>query len=84
MNSTELTVCFCFVFFLEQSISMSSTVDGCIQFTRHAGDVLFNFNRLRSRNILTDVTVWVGGREFHAHKTVLMACRSVINHETVA
>ncbi|XP_060783881.1 BCL6A transcription repressor b isoform X2 [Neoarius graeffei] len=57
-----------------QSISMSSTVDGCIQFTRHAGDVLFNFNRLRSRNILTDVTVWVGGREFHAHKTVLMAC----------
>ncbi|XP_027009468.1 BCL6A transcription repressor b isoform X1 [Tachysurus fulvidraco] len=53
---------------------MSSTLDGCIQFTRHAGDVLFNFNRLRSRNILTDVTVRVGGREFHAHKTVLMAC----------
>ncbi|KAF7705990.1 BCL6A transcription repressor b [Silurus meridionalis] len=53
---------------------MSHAADGCIQFTRHAGDVLFNFNRLRSRNILTDVTVQVGGREFHAHKTVLMAC----------
>ncbi|XP_062849848.1 BCL6A transcription repressor b [Trichomycterus rosablanca] len=53
---------------------MSSAVDDCIQFTRHAGDVLFNFNRLRSRNILTDVTVLVGGREFHAHKAVLMAC----------
>ncbi|XP_053484558.1 BCL6A transcription repressor b [Ictalurus furcatus] len=53
---------------------MSSTADGCVQFIRHAGDVLFNFNRLRSRNILTDVTVRVGGREFHAHKTVLMAC----------
>ncbi|MCI4377789.1 hypothetical protein PGIGA_G00207550, partial [Pangasianodon gigas] len=57
-----------------QSVSMSSAAEGCIQFTRHAGDVLFNFNRLRSRNILTDVTVRVGGREFHAHKTVLMAC----------
>ncbi|KAM9500417.1 BCL6A transcription repressor b isoform 2-T3 [Clarias gariepinus] len=53
---------------------MSSVAEGCIQFTRHAGDVLFNFNRLRSRNILTDVIVRVGGREFHAHKTVLMAC----------
>lgn len=57
---------------------MSTALDGCIQFTRHAGDVLFNFNRLRSLNILTDVTVRVGGREFHAHKTVLMACRSVL------
>ncbi|KAL7879455.1 hypothetical protein SRHO_G00017090 [Serrasalmus rhombeus] len=53
---------------------MSSAADGCIQFTRHAGDVLFNFNRLRSRNILVDVTIRVGGQEFHAHKTVLMAC----------
>lgn len=53
---------------------MSSAADGCIQFTRHAGDVLFNFNRLRSRNILTDVTIVVGGQQFHAHKTVLMAC----------
>ncbi|TSL47706.1 B-cell CLL/lymphoma 6 member B protein [Bagarius yarrelli] len=53
---------------------MGSALDDCIQFTRHAGDVLFNFNRLRSRNILTDVTVRVGGRDFHAHKTVLMAC----------
>ncbi|XP_066537579.1 BCL6A transcription repressor b [Hoplias malabaricus] len=53
---------------------MSSAADGCIQFTRHAGDVLFNFNRLRSRNILTDVIILVGGQEFHAHKTVLMAC----------
>ncbi|KAK3546744.1 hypothetical protein QTP70_033606, partial [Hemibagrus guttatus] len=57
-----------------QGVSMSSALDGCIQFTRHAGDVLFNFNRLRSRNILTDVIVRVGGREFHAHKTILMAC----------
>ncbi|XP_072544524.1 BCL6A transcription repressor b isoform X2 [Salminus brasiliensis] len=53
---------------------MSNAADGCIQFTRHAGDVLFNFNRLRSRNILTDVTIVVGGQQFHAHKTVLMAC----------
>uniref|UniRef100_A0A3B1IM34 BCL6A transcription repressor b n=1 Tax=Astyanax mexicanus TaxID=7994 RepID=A0A3B1IM34_ASTMX len=53
---------------------MNSAADGCIQFTRHAGDVLFNFNRLRSRNILTDVTIVVGGQQFHAHKTVLMAC----------
>uniref|UniRef100_A0A673G9Y6 Uncharacterized protein n=2 Tax=Cyprinidae TaxID=7953 RepID=A0A673G9Y6_9TELE len=41
---------------------MSSAADGCIKFTRHAGDVLFNFNRLRSRNILTDVTIVVGGQ----------------------
>uniref|UniRef100_A0A8C1L8S8 BCL6A transcription repressor b n=1 Tax=Cyprinus carpio TaxID=7962 RepID=A0A8C1L8S8_CYPCA len=53
---------------------MSSAADGCIKFTRHAGDVLFNFNRLRSRNILTDVTIVVGGQQFRAHKTVLMAC----------
>ncbi|KAK7158825.1 hypothetical protein R3I94_005231 [Phoxinus phoxinus] len=53
---------------------MSSAADGCVKFTRHAGDVLFNFNRLRSRNILTDVTVVVGGQQFQAHKTVLMAC----------
>ncbi|XP_051556499.1 B-cell CLL/lymphoma 6 member B protein-like [Myxocyprinus asiaticus] len=53
---------------------MSSAADGCIKFTRHAGDVLFNFNRLRSRNILTDVTILVGGQQFPAHKTVLMAC----------
>ncbi|XP_026854184.2 BCL6A transcription repressor b [Electrophorus electricus] len=53
---------------------MSGADDGCIQFTRHAGDVLFNLNRLRSRHILTDVNILVGGQEFHAHKTVLMAC----------
>ncbi|XP_026062690.1 BCL6A transcription repressor b [Carassius auratus] len=53
---------------------MSGAADGCIKFTRHAGDVLFNFNRLRSRNILTDVTIVVGGQQFRAHKTVLMAC----------
>ncbi|XP_043080241.1 BCL6A transcription repressor b [Puntigrus tetrazona] len=53
---------------------MSSAADGCIKFTRHAGDVLFNFNRLRSRNILTDVTIVVAGQHFRAHKTVLMAC----------
>uniref|UniRef100_A0A8C1BEN9 BCL6A transcription repressor b n=1 Tax=Cyprinus carpio carpio TaxID=630221 RepID=A0A8C1BEN9_CYPCA len=54
--------------------TMSGAADGCIKFTRHAGDVLFNFNRLRSRNILTDVTIVVGGQQFRAHKTVLMAC----------
>ncbi|TRY97569.1 hypothetical protein DNTS_002603 [Danionella cerebrum] len=53
---------------------MSSAADGCVTFTRHAGDVLFNFNRLRSRNILTDVTIVVGHQHFRAHKTVLMAC----------
>ncbi|KAF7223294.1 BCL6A transcription repressor b [Nothobranchius furzeri] len=53
---------------------MAMTEDGCIQFTRHPGDVLLNFNRLRSRNILTDVTIQVDGRLFHAHKTILVAC----------
>lgn len=55
--------------------SMATTADGCIQFTRHAGDVLLNFNRLRSRNILTDVTIQVDGQHFHAHKAILVACR---------
>lgn len=50
------------------------TTDGCIQFTRHAGDVLLNFNRLRSRSILTDVTIQVDGQHFHAHKAILVAC----------
>ncbi|TNN69879.1 B-cell lymphoma 6 [Liparis tanakae] len=54
--------------------SMATTADGCIQFTRHAGDVLLNFNRLRSRNILTDVTIQVDGQHFHAHKAILVAC----------
>ncbi|TKS80097.1 B-cell lymphoma 6 protein -like protein [Collichthys lucidus] len=54
--------------------SMATAADGCIQFTRHAGDVLLNFNRLRSRNILTDVTIQVDGQNFHAHKAVLVAC----------
>ncbi|CAL8346208.1 unnamed protein product [Merluccius merluccius] len=53
---------------------MATTADGCIQFTRHAGDVLLNLNRLRSRNILTDVTVQVDGQCFCAHKTILVAC----------
>ncbi|KAJ8390373.1 hypothetical protein AAFF_G00107670 [Aldrovandia affinis] len=48
--------------------------DSCIQFMRHASDVLFNLNRLRSRNILTDVTILVNRQQFCAHKTVLMAC----------
>ncbi|XP_061790004.1 BCL6A transcription repressor b [Nerophis lumbriciformis] len=50
------------------------TANGCVQFTRHAGDVLLNFNRLRSRNILTDVTIQVNGQNFYAHKTILVAC----------
>ncbi|XP_029930537.1 BCL6A transcription repressor b isoform X2 [Myripristis murdjan] len=53
---------------------MATTADGCIQFTRHAGDVLLNFNRLRSRDILTDVTIRVDGQRFRAHKTILVAC----------
>ncbi|XP_039671206.1 BCL6A transcription repressor b isoform X2 [Perca fluviatilis] len=53
---------------------MATTADGCIQFTRHAGDVLLNFNRLRSRNILTDVAIQVDGQHFHAHKAILVAC----------
>lgn len=66
---------------------MATTADGCIQFTRHAGDVLLNFNRLRSRNLLTDVTVQVDGQIFHTHKAILVACRyapqSKINKNTV-
>lgn len=54
---------------------MTAAADSCIQFTRHAGDVLFNLNRLRSRDILTDVTILVHRHRFQAHKTVLMACR---------
>ncbi|KAG7277409.1 hypothetical protein CRUP_033364 [Coryphaenoides rupestris] len=53
---------------------MAAPADGCIQFTRHSGDVLLNLNRLRSRNILTDVTVQVDGQGFRAHKTILVAC----------
>ncbi|KAK7945802.1 hypothetical protein WMY93_001530 [Mugilogobius chulae] len=53
---------------------MATATDDCIQFTRHAGDVLFNFNRLRSRNMLTDVTIRVDGQHFQAHKAILVAC----------
>uniref|UniRef100_A0A8C6SVP4 BTB domain-containing protein n=1 Tax=Neogobius melanostomus TaxID=47308 RepID=A0A8C6SVP4_9GOBI len=56
-------------------MTTAAVLDGCIQFTQHAGDVLFNFNRLRSRNMLTDVTIRVDGQHFHAHKAVLVACR---------
>ncbi|KAM7400990.1 hypothetical protein PAMA_005270 [Pampus argenteus] len=59
---------------LQDFDSMAMTADGCIQFTRHAGDVLLNFNRLRSRNILTDITIQVEGQQFHAHKAILVAC----------
>ncbi|XP_029381403.1 BCL6A transcription repressor b [Echeneis naucrates] len=59
---------------LQDCDSMATTTDGCIQFTRHASDVLLNFNRLRSRNILTDVTIQVDGQYFHAHKAILVAC----------
>ncbi|XP_026170145.1 BCL6A transcription repressor b [Mastacembelus armatus] len=59
---------------LQDCDSMATAADGCIQFTRHAGDVLLNFNRLRSRNILTDVTIQVDGQDFHAHKAILVAC----------
>ncbi|CAB1323736.1 unnamed protein product [Coregonus sp. 'balchen'] len=38
---------------------MACAADSCIQFTRHASDVLLNLNRLRSRDILTDVTILV-------------------------
>uniref|UniRef100_UPI00398F4F7F B-cell lymphoma 6 protein homolog n=1 Tax=Pristiophorus japonicus TaxID=55135 RepID=UPI00398F4F7F len=53
---------------------MATASNSCIQFTRHASDVLFNLNRLRSRDILTDVTILVDRQRFRAHKTVLMAC----------
>ncbi|XP_043926153.1 B-cell lymphoma 6 protein isoform X2 [Protopterus annectens] len=53
---------------------MAASPDSCIQFTRHAGDVLLNLNRLRIRNILTDVVIFVNRQQFRAHKTVLMAC----------
>ncbi|CAL8252406.1 unnamed protein product [Merluccius merluccius] len=53
---------------------MACPADSCIQFTRHASDVLLNLNRLRSRDILTDVTILVNRQQFRAHKTVLMAC----------
>ncbi|KAG8136393.1 putative B-cell lymphoma 6 protein [Naja naja] len=53
---------------------MASPADSCIQFTRHASDVLLNLNRLRSRDVLTDVVILVSREQFRAHKTVLMAC----------
>ncbi|XP_068605037.1 BCL6A transcription repressor b [Brachionichthys hirsutus] len=59
---------------LQDSDRMAVTADGCVQFTRHAGDVLLNFNRLRTRTILTDVTIQVDGQYFHAHKSILVAC----------
>lgn len=62
----------CFLTDLEK---MACAADSCIQFTRHASDVLLNLNRLRSRDILTDVTILVNRQQFRAHKTVLMACR---------
>lgn len=68
-------------------LKMASPADSCIQFTRHASDVLLNLNRLRSRDILTDVVIIVNREQFRAHKTVLMACRwvgapSAFNHST--
>uniref|UniRef100_A0A3P8WQX0 BCL6A transcription repressor b n=1 Tax=Cynoglossus semilaevis TaxID=244447 RepID=A0A3P8WQX0_CYNSE len=59
---------------LQDFKSMDTATDGCIQFTRHAGDVLLNFNCLRNRNLLTDVTMQVDRQEFHAHKAILVAC----------
>ncbi|XP_016121219.1 B-cell lymphoma 6 protein homolog, partial [Sinocyclocheilus grahami] len=53
---------------------MACAADSCIQFTRHASDVLLNLNRLRSRDIFTDVMILVNRQQFRAHKTVLMAC----------
>lgn len=64
------------LFFAELD-KMACAADSCIQFTRHASDVLLNLNRLRSRDILTDVTILVNRQQFRAHKTVLMACRCV-------
>lgn len=64
------------IFFLFAELEkMACAADSCIQFTRHASDVLLNLNRLRSRDILTDVTILVNRQQFRAHKTVLMACR---------
>ncbi|XP_039193857.1 B-cell CLL/lymphoma 6 member B protein-like isoform X2 [Crotalus tigris] len=45
------------------------------EFTRHSSDVLTNLNELRKRQILTDVTLRVGGHPLQAHKAVLTACR---------
>lgn len=59
---------------------MAMTTNGCIQFTRHPGDILLNFNRLRSRNMLTDVTIQVDGQCFPAHKAILVACRYETQH----
>ncbi|NP_001088538.1 BCL6, transcription repressor L homeolog isoform X1 [Xenopus laevis] len=55
-------------------MASQTQTDSCIQFTRHANDVLLNLNRLRSRDILTDVIIVVNREHFRAHKTVLMAC----------
>ncbi|XP_039193858.1 B-cell CLL/lymphoma 6 member B protein-like isoform X3 [Crotalus tigris] len=44
------------------------------EFTRHSSDVLTNLNELRKRQILTDVTLRVGGHPLQAHKAVLTAC----------
>ncbi|XP_070810085.1 LOW QUALITY PROTEIN: B-cell CLL/lymphoma 6 member B protein [Pituophis catenifer annectens] len=44
------------------------------EFTRHSSDVLTNLNELRKRQILTDVTLRVGGCPLRAHKAVLTAC----------
>uniref|UniRef100_A0A8C3HFT3 BCL6 transcription repressor n=1 Tax=Chrysemys picta bellii TaxID=8478 RepID=A0A8C3HFT3_CHRPI len=63
-----------FFFSFSGRVEMASPADSCIQFTRHASDVLLNLNRLRSRDILTDVVIIVNREQFRAHKTVLMAC----------
>ena len=74
-GTPKLKYNFCFFSDLDK---MSCAADSCIQFTRHASDVLLNLNRLRNRDILTDVTILVNRQQFRAHKTVLMACRCIL------
>ncbi|XP_055521371.1 LOW QUALITY PROTEIN: B-cell lymphoma 6 protein homolog [Leucoraja erinacea] len=54
---------------------MGSTAESYIkEFTRHSTDMMLNLNEMRKREMLTDVQLLAEGRQFRAHKAVLVAC----------
>ncbi|XP_006862578.1 PREDICTED: transcription regulator protein BACH1-like [Chrysochloris asiatica] len=64
-------------------MSLSENEDFAYESTVHSTNILLSFNDQRKKDVLCDVTIFVEGQRFRAHRAMLAACSSYFHGRIV-